>query len=312
MITFAPSNHHEQMAKSTLVGHLAAAGAYTIFGLNIVFCKDIANSEAVTPIALFSLRAVGATALFWLISLFMPKEKMAKGDLWKTAVASFFGLFLTQYTFLSAITMATPLDASIISTLSPIFTMLIASLVIKEPITFKKAAGVAISFAGVLYLILNTVSTRAGATQTSPWGIVLLLANSLSFATYLGVFRPLISRYNVITFMKWMFLFALLISLPFSARDLATTDFAAIPVNVRWEIGFLIFFATFVAYFLVPVGQKHIRPTLVSMYSYLQPIIAATIAIAVGMDALTWQKVAATVLVISGVVIVNRSRSKAA
>ena len=93
-----------------LKGHLSIAAAYTIFGLNVVLCKDIANSEAVHPFVLFTLRAVGATAMFWLLSLFMPKERLEKGDLWKIALASFLGLFLTQITFLVGITMATAID----------------------------------------------------------------------------------------------------------------------------------------------------------------------------------------------------------
>lgn len=295
--------------RKELIGHLAAGGAYLIFGLNIVFCKDIANSGAVSPIALFTLRAIGASALFWLISLLQPAEKVDKKDFPKIAIASVIGLFTPQYTFLKAVTMTTVIDISILSTLSPIFTMFIAAMVLKEPITAKKAVGVAVSFGGVLFLIFNSVVRPGGAASTSPLGVVLCLLNGLSFAAYLGIFRPLIRKYSVITFMKWMFLCALLVSLPMSASDLISTDYAAIPSLVLWEIGFLIFFATFVAYFLIPVGQKYIRPTLVSMYSYLQPIIACVVAISLGMDFVTWQKILATVLIVSGVILVSRSRS---
>jgi len=219
------------------------------------------------------------------------------------------GLFIPQLTFLVACRMTTAIDISILSTLSPIFTMLIAAVVLKEPITLKKAGGVAMSFAGVLFLIFNSVVSHNGVDTTSPLGIALMLLNAFSFASYLGVFRPLISKYSVVTFMKWMFLFALIVSLPFSFSDLLVTDYSGIPGKVLLEIGFLIFFATFVAYFLIPLGQKNIRPTLVSMYTYLQPMIACIVAIAVGMDVITWQKVLATVLVVSGVLMVNRSRS---
>ena len=294
-----------------LTGHLAALGAYTIFGLNIVFCKDIANSEVVSPVVLFTFRALGASALFWLLSLFLPREKVEKGDLPKIALAGFFGLFLTQMAFLLAIPKATAIDTAILSTLGPVFTMFFAYLFVKEPITGKKAGGVALSLAGVLFLILNSVHA-GGASASSPLGIVLLLVNSLTFALYLGKFRPLIAKYSVVTFMKWAFLFCLLLSLPFSAKGLVETDYAAIPVNVRWEIGYLVFFATFVAYFLIPVGQKHLRPTLVSMYSYLQPILAAVVSIWAGLDTLTWQKCLATVLIVGGVILVSRSRSAAA
>ena len=297
------------MNKGILKGHLAAGGAYAIFGLNIVFCKDIATCALVSPIALFTMRAIGASLLFWGVSLFSPKEKVAACDLWKIAAASVLGLFIPQLTFLAACTMTAAIDISILSTLSPIFTMFLAAIVLKEPLTAKKAGGVAVSFAGVLTLILNSASAAGDGRVSSPLGIALMLLNTLSFASYLSIFKPLIARYSVVTFMKWMFLFSLAISLPLSAGDLVETDFAAIPTNVALEIGFLIIFATFVAYYLIPIGQKHIRPTLVSMYSYLQPMIAAVVAIIIGMDTLTWQKVIAAVLVVTGVIMVNRSRA---
>ncbi len=297
------------MGQSKLTGHLAVGGAYIIFGLNIVICKDIANSSVISPISLFTLRAFGASILFWTLSFFCPKEKVSNRDIFLIELASLIGLFIPQLTFLVAIKMTTAIDTSIVGTLAPIFTMFIAAIALKEPITIKKAGGVALSFAGVLFLIFNSVITNNGIDQSSPLGIVLLLVNSLSFATYLGVFRPLITRYSVVTFMKWMFVFSLLFSLPFSAQELLSVDYPAIPGKVKWEIGFLIFFATFVAYFLIPVGQKRIRPTLVSMYSYLQPFIAVIVAIISGLDNLSWQKVLAMTLVVTGVVIVNSSRA---
>lgn len=291
-----------------LSGHLSIAAAYTIFGLNIVFCKDIANSEVVAPEVLFTLRAIGASALFWLISLFLPKERIEKGDSLKIVAASFTGLFVPQMTFLMAITMSSSIDTAVLGTLGPIFTMFFAFIFLGEPITGRKAGGVALSFAGVIFLIFNSVHS-GGASSSSPLGIALLLLNSISFSFYLGYFRPLISKYSVVTFMKWMFLSSLLLSLPFSFKGLISTDFSAIPAGIRWEIGYLIVFATFFAYFLIPFGQKRIRPTLVSMYNYLQPIIAAIVSIAIGMDSLTWQKILATAFVVGGVVLVSRSRA---
>ena len=294
--------------KSKATGHIATAAAYAIFGLNIIFCKDIADSDVIAPIALFSLRALGATVLFWFISLFMPREKVTPEDMLRIAAASLIGFFITQYTFLEGMTMVTTIDAAVLGTLGPIFTMLFAFLFLKEPITLRKAGGVALSFAGVLFLIFNSVHS-GGAESTSVGGVLLLLLNSLSFALYLGIFRPLISRYSVVTFMKWIFLFALIMSLPFSSKSLMETDLAAVTPTLAWEIGYLVFFATFVAYFLIPIGQKHLRPTLVSLYAYLQPVIAAAVSIAYGLDTLSWQKIVATILIVGGVILVSFSRA---
>ncbi|MCF0176706.1 MAG: DMT family transporter [Bacteroidales bacterium] len=297
------------MNKDTLTGNLASAAAYTIFGLNIVFTKDITNSGLFGPFALFALRAFGAASLFWLLSAFTPPEKIQKGDWWKIALASFIGFFLVQISFLVGIRKATAIDCSIISALSPVMTMLVAAVAIKEPITLPKACGVGLSFAGILFLILTSYH-GGGASSTTPAGVILLVVNSLSFAVYLGAFKPLISRYSVVTFMKWVFVFCLIYNLPLSFGEIFSIDWSLVSGKLYFEIWYLVFMATFVSYFLIPYGQKRVRPTIVGMYSYLQPFLAAVVSIISGLDVLTWTKVAATVLIVLGVVMVNRSRAR--
>lgn len=296
--------------KNSIFGHIACFTAYLIFGLNIVVCKDLTSSGAISPLALFTLRSLGAGVLFWLISLFLPKERVERRDLPKIFVASVLGFFLTQISFLMAISRITPMDCSIVASLSPLYTMFIAAYVLKEPLSAQKIGGVVLSLCGVLYLILNSVTSTSAVVQTTPIGVLLMIANSLCFSLYLGIFKPTIAKYSVVTFMKWIFLFSTLLSLPFSAKEIVHTDFATLPLSYMAELAFLIICATFVTYFLIPVGQKRLRPTLVSMYSYVQPIVAIVVSIYVGMDTLSWQKVLAAVTVFTGVIIVSRSRQK--
>ena len=290
-------------------GHLACFIAYAIFGINIIVCKDLTSSRLISPIALFCIRSIGAGALFWLISCFLPKEQVEKKDYGKILLASLLGFFLTQITFLVAIPDITPMDCSMVSALSPIYTMFIAAYALKEPITLRKVGGVVFSFLGIIYLIMNSVTSTGGTTETSVTGILLIIANSICFSLYLGLFKPVISRYSVITFMKWIFLFATAFSLPIAGHELLTFDYTQLSGIYLGELAFLIVCSTFITYFLIPLGQKRIRPTLVSMYSYMQPIIAISVSIWVGMDTLSWQKVLAAGMVFGGVLLVNYSRS---
>ena len=187
--------------------------------------------------------------------------------------------------------------------------MAVAAIAIKEPITWKKSIGVAISFIGIIYLIVSRVATPGGAAASTPFGIFMIILNSLSFSMYLGIFKPLINKYSAVTFMKWIFLFSALVATPLSLKGLINVDWAGIPSKQYAELAYLIICATFITYFLIPVAQKRIRPTLISMYSYVQPIIAIAVSIAIGMDTLTWQKSLATILVFSGLIIVSRSRA---
>lgn len=295
--------------RQSILGHLAGFIAYAIFGFNIIVCKDLTSDGLIPPLGIFTLRSLGAGALFWLISLFMPHEKVDRKDFPKIFIASMLGFFTCQITFLVGLPYITPMDCSIMTALAPIYTMIIAAIALKEPITLKKAGGVAISLAGVIYLILSRSAIAGGAAQTTPFGIVMIVFNILSFSMYLGIFKPLIAKYSVVTFMKWIFLFSFCVAAPFSAKGLTEVNWAGIPSVQYAELAYLIICATFITYFLIPVAQKRIRPTIISMYSYVQPIIAISISIAIGMDILTWQKVLAAAMVFSGVIVVSYSKS---
>lgn len=292
----------------TISGHMACFAAYAIFGINIIICKDLTGGHQISPIAIFTLRSLGAGMIFWLLSLFMPAEKVDKQDYLKIFAAAFLGYFMTQLSFLMAIPDVTPMHCSIISSMSPIYTMFIAAIVLKEPLSYQKAGGVLLSLCGIVFLIMNNSNGGSGVTESKLSGILLMFVNSLSFSLYLGIFKPVIAKYSVVTFMKWIFLFSALMSLPLSFREVFSLSWTQIPPAQMWELGYLIVFATFFAYFLIPYGQKLIRPTLVSMYSYIQPIIATVISIIIGMDILTWQKILAAAMVFGGVIIVSRSR----
>ena len=297
------------MSKS-IFGHIACFTAYLIFGLNIVVCKDLTSSGVISPLALFTMRSIGAGSLFWIISIFMPKERVERRDLPKIFAASVLGFFLTQICFLMAISRITPMDCSIITSLSPLYTMFIAAYALKEPLSAQKIGGVVLSLCGVIYLILNSVTAASGVVETTPLGVLLMIGNSLCFSLYLGIFKPIITKYSVVTFMKWIFLFSSLMTLPFTATEIVKTEVLALPLSFIAELAFLIICATFVTYFLIPVGQKLLRPTLVSMYSYVQPVVAVVLSVCVGMDTLTWQKILAAITVFSGVVIVSYSKQR--
>ena len=297
------------MNKRTILGHLACFVAYAIFGFNIIVCKDLTSGQLISPLSIFCLRSIGAGALFWLISLFAPKEKIERKDYVKIFAASLLGFFVCQISFLIGLPHITPMDCSVLSAISPIYTMIIAAIVLKEPLTLQKVAGVIISFLGIIYLIVSRTAA-AGVAETTLFGIIMIIFNSLSFSLYLGIFKPLIGKYSVITFMKWIFLFAFVISMPFSAQEIITLNWSTIPTIQLAELTYLIFCATFITYFLIPLGQKCIRPTLVSMYSYVQPIIAIVISICIGMEMLTWQKLLAAIMVFGGVVVVSYSKSR--
>lgn len=190
----------------------------------------------------------------------------------------------------------------------PIITMILAVLFLKEPATPMKITGVIMGTVGALVLILSNHGGLDGSG--SIWGDLMCLTAQFSFACYLTIFKGLISRYNIFTLMKWMFLFASICFIPFSFNDISGMASQSFPVAVWLEVGYVVLFGTFFAYLMVLIGQKTLRPTVVSMYNYVQPIMGAGVSVLLGMGTFGWTKAFASALIFTGVYVVTQSKSR--
>ena len=301
------------MTREKLKGHAAMLAANMSWGLMSPISKSIFLIGTISAISLTTFRLAGAAIVFWIASLFTRKEPVSGRDQFKLFWASLFGITLNQGSFVFGISMTSPIDASVVATSSPIITMILAAIVLKEPLTGKKVLGVLTGLSGALLLIFSNGFPGNTASQGSNpvLGNFLCLCAEIAFSLYFVLFKDLIDRYSPITLMKWMFLYAGICCIPFSWGELLTIPYAELPLEIIGDIAFIIFGATFFSYLMVPIGQKRLRPTIVSMYNYVQPLTASMLAVWWGMDRFTLPKAAAILLIFTGVWIVTRSKSRA-
>jgi drug/metabolite transporter (DMT)-like permease len=160
---------------------------------------------------------------------------------------------------------------------------------------------------GALILIMSGKSAGEG----SIWGDLLCMVAQFSFSIYLTAFKSLAQKYSVITLNKWMFVYASLCYIPLSYSDISAIDWSTVPVAAILQVLYVALAGSFLAYICIMTAQKMLRPTVVSMYNYMQPIVASIAAVLMGVGSFGWQKGLAIVLVFAGVYIVTRSKSKA-
>lgn len=286
-------------------GHLFALTANILWGL-----MSPVGKSALAELSAFSVttfRMVGAAACFWLFSLFCKHEEVDHRDMLKIFFASLFALVFNQGIFIFGLSLTSPIDASIVTTTLPIVTMIVAALYLKEPVTNKKVAGIFTGALGALILILG--SQTAGGNGNIV-GDLLCLGAQISFSLYLTIFKSLSQKYSAITLNKWMFVYASVCYIPFSYHDVASIQWAEISTVAWLQVGYVVLFGSFVAYVCIMSAQRLLRPTVVSMYNYMQPIVASTAAILMGLGTFTWQKGIAIALVFLGVYIVTQSKSR--
>lgn len=282
--------------------------ACAIWGLMAPLGKD-AMTHGIDGIDMVTFRVSGGALLFWLASMFAKREHVPPRDVARFAGAGFVGIVTNQCLYTIGLSITSPVNASIVTTSMPIFAMILSAIILKEPITGKKALGVFMGCSGALMLILTSaaaVSDRVGDIR----GDLLCLAAQFSFALYLALFNPLVKRYSVFTTNRWMFLWATVFILPFSFTHVAAIDWPQVPVKTWIEAGYVVFFGTFIGYIFTMIGQRTLRPTVVSVYNYVQPIVSVTVSLAIGIAVMQWSQVLAVVLVFSGVWLVTKSKAR--
>lgn len=285
------------MQNHRLQAHTAVLLANIIFGLGVPVTKLLLD-QWVSPMAYMATRCLGAAAIFWLISLFLPREKVAPRDLTVIILGGLLGIVVSQTLTAWALTFTTPVYFSLIATLTPVATMLCAALFIGEKISVRGIAGVALGVAGAMLMVF--IGWQGGSGKNDILGIALTLLSMLTWAVYLIVTRKVSARYTAVTQMKWVFLASAIAVLPFSLTDLQSAPLYS--VATQWsglaEMAFIVVFATVAGYFAIPFAMRYLKATTVSVYTNLQPIVASLVAIALSQDVLTWDKPVALVLVL--------------
>lgn len=294
---------------NALRGHLMLLGAAVLWGCNAPMIKDL-QSLGVPALAVADMRAVGAALAFWTASLFVAGgEKVPPSMLGRLCVAGILCIVLNQVLFTVGVTYTSPIDATVIATMLPIVTMIFSAIILKEAITGAKLAGILVGATGALTLVLGGGAALAGGGLL---GDALCFTAQVSCALYMVIFSNTIHRYSVVTLMKWLFLFAAIIVTMVTWPTVTSVDYASLPLRAWGEILFVVFGGTFVSYVFFTGGQKLLRPTVVSMYNYVQPIVATVLSVAMGVGSFGWGKLLSMAMVFGGVYIVTHAKNSAA
>ena len=297
------------MDKHKIEGHSAVLLANVIFGLGVPVTKLLLD-EWVSPMAYMATRCMGAAAIFWLISLFMPRERVERRDLLVIMGGGLLGFVVSQTLTAWALHFTTPVYFSIIATLTPVATMVCAALLIGERLSLRGALGVAIGVVGALLMVM--VGWQVGSGMNDLLGIGLAVLSLLTWAVYLIITRKVSVKYTAVTQMKWVFLVSTLAVLPFSWTDLQASRL----YSSQWawsgvaEMAFIVVFATVAGFFAIPFVLRYLKTTTVSVYTNLQPVVASFVAIAIGQDLLSWDKPVSLALVLLSAWIVTNSQQK--
>ena len=291
------------MSKRTLA-FLAAFGATTIYGINHTLAKG-AMPTYVTPFAFIFVRVLGAALLFWGISFFGPKESIDRKDWPRLLLAAILGMVINMLAFFKGLDLSTPINSSVLVTISPIIVVILSAIFLIERITFNKGFGIFLGFAGALALIAFGAEFRQDAPNI-PLGNSLFLLNATSYGAYLVVAKKLVEKYHPFTLMKWLFTIAFIINFPITFSEFSQIEWSSMPLWVYGVVAFVVIGTTFCTYLFNIFAMTELKASTIGAFMYLQPVIGILFALVTGKDALTTVKILAAFLVLVGVYLASR------
>ena len=285
-----------------LKAHISLLIANLIYALNFTIAKDV-MPNFILPSAFILLRVIGALFLFSFSYFIFFFQKIEFKDILRFAICGLFGVAINQLFFFEGLNLTTPINAAIVMTTNPILVMLLSFIIVKEAISFRKILGITLGFVGASTLILSDGAIDLSSNNST--GNLFVFINATSYGLYLVIVKPLLNKYHPLTVLFYVFAFGLLFVLPFGYDDLTNVKWGTIPVNIYLEIIFVVVCTTFIAYLLNSSALKTLTASTVSIYIYLQPILASLFAIFLGADFLDEKKIIASVLIFSGVYLVS-------
>lgn len=261
----------------------------------------------ITPFTFILLRVGSALVLFLLFHSLFIREKVDKKDLPGIALSSLFGVAANMLMFFEGLANTTPINAAVLMMVTPVFVFVIFTVVNRNGISWPKAAGIALAAIGAMMLMGGK---RLSFSKDTLYGDVFIILNALSYAVYLVYVKKFLRKYNPITVSKWNFIFGFFIVFPFGIGNLGDVQWATFTPMIWFCVAFILFGTTFITYLLNAWALQRASSTIVGSYIYLQPVIAAILALTTGKDHLTLEKVIFILLIFAGVYLVSFTKTK--
>jgi len=265
-----------------IAAHLALFIVGAIYAGNYVVAKGI-MPDVVGPSGFIVLRVVGGSAMFILtiaLTGFFNQdhrifEKIDRQDWWRFIASGLSGVAINQLCFFNGLSLTSPINASLIMTINPIFVLLVSAILLGSIITKRKLLGIFIGGIGAAMLLVysaeNTVADNLSGS--SMLGDILILINALSYGVYLVVVKPLMQKYRPLTVITWVFIIGSFFVIPVGWDQTTQIMWSELTSSHIRSIAYVILGTTFLAYLLNIIALKRVAPVVVSIYIYLQPLL---------------------------------------
>ncbi len=281
--------------------HLALLAVSVIYGVNYIVARGVMVNGFVHPNAFILLRVLVTFILFLLIhrqhSVFSKKEHF------RLVVCGLTGVAINQLFFFNGLKLSGPIQASLIMVTTPVLVYILSLLFFGSRFQLHKVFGIGLGLTGAALIIYQ--KNNIEVFENAFLGNIMIFVNALSYAFYLVLVKPLMSKHPPVQVLKWVFFYGLIFVFPVSIKPALNVQLEHFDKSLIIGIAYVVFVTTYVAYRLNGFALSRVKPTVVSIYLYLQPLVAATVSISLGIESMTLTKTVAALFILSSIIFVS-------
>ena len=258
----------------------------------------------VLPVFRFGLAGV---VLLIILRLREGTIGVRREDLVRLAVAGFFGVTLTQLTYVYALVLATASDIALIGATAPIVTAVLATIVGLERSGRRYWTAAVIGLVGVVLIVVG-----------SPGGFRLgsgLLGDALALGTVVTasvsalLILPLLTRYSVYRVLTYELLIGTAMLIPIALPQFIAQDFSSLSPETWAALVYLVLATGVVTNLLYVTAMGRIGASRAAIYRYLQSFLGVLFAVLLLGEQVTAIQMTGGAIVVASVMLSRSSRS---
>ena len=292
-----------------LWSHLALIGCNIVWACDYPF-YNLLLGKYIAPAAMVSASLIVAAALSWVPRLWSKPEKIERKD-WGVIIFAALLMGLMRKTMMMfGLSRTSPIDGSIIATITPLLVLIVSVAAGTERFTLRKLLGMILGMAGAVAIILT--STTPQHHHSEIWGNLMMICSSAVTALYMVFFKRLVAKYRITTLLRAIYTISAIVALPFGVKPIVATEFTTFTTHLWLATAFVLIVPTYLPNLLLNYSLRYVPPTTTSIYAYIQPLLAITISVAMGLDHLHIDTILFAILLFTGVgLVVSNSSSRA-
>ena len=266
------------------------AGAHiALLGCNIVWACDypfynLLLGKYIEPLAMVTASLVVAALLSWVPRLWEEREQIERRDWGIIFIAALLMGIVRKVMMMFGLSLTSPIDGAIIATLSPLLVLVVSVAAGIDRLSVRKVVGLIVGMAGAVAVIVTSGS--AHHEKSGLGGTLMMICSATVTALYMVFFKRLVAKYRITTLLRAIYTISAIVIFPIGIESVIKSDFTDMNTHLWLAAAFVLIVPTYLPNLLLNYSLKFVQPTVSSTYTYIQPVLAVTLSVAMGLDVL--------------------------